>query len=112
MVNNLHTAINGTIILIRISNGYMKHSCYSSYYVHLMEVCMYIWIGALLIMPKLYWMKFLVRILVQTVLASKMRLSGITNQEDAHKNATHVNTIQFSSTVTQSTIAFMGKGSE
>ena len=73
---------------------------------------MYIWTGALLIMLKLSWMKFLLRILVQMALASKMKLSGIINLEDAHKNAMHVNTILFSSTLTQLTIVFTGTRSE
>ena len=50
-------------------------------------------------------------LLVWMAMASKMRLSGIINQEDAHKNAMHVNTILFSSTLTQPTIAFMGNAS-
>ena len=90
----------------------MKHLYYSNFCFHPMVVFMYIWTGTSLIMLKLYWMKFLVRIPEQTVLASKMRLSGIINLADAHKNAMRVNTIQFSSTVTPPTIAFTGKGLE
>src|SRR5437588_4187532 len=98
MASNWPTAINGIIILIYIFNGYMKHFCCSSYSFHLMGVFMYTLIGVLRIMLKLCWMKFLVRIRVQTALVSKMKLYGIINPEVVHKNAMPVNTILFSST--------------
>ena len=72
-----------------------------------MVVFTYTLTGVSLIMLKLYWMRSLVRIPAQMDLASKMRLFGITNREDAPINAMQVNTIQFSYTAILPTIAFM-----
>src|SRR5713101_7680907 len=87
--------------------GYMKHLSCSVSYLPAMVASTYIWIGALLTMPELSWMRSLASLLMAKGQVSKMRSSGTINQAVAHTSAMHASMIHSYFTANPHSIVFM-----